>query len=56
MKTWKLDGSENDKIRVWLADSKNSLNCEECPYVLKTQQGRPLPCGQQNCWVDIHTS
>ena len=30
----------------------NRLNCENCP-ANDGMDGR-LPCGQQNCWVDIH--
>lgn len=33
----------------------NIRNCENCPEnrEMSDWQNR-LPCGQQNCWVDIH--
>lgn len=52
MKKWKLDGSDNDAIREFLADPNNIHNCEQCPYKMKSEQ-RNLPCGQQNCWVEL---
>lgn len=52
MKKWKLDGSDNDAIREFLADPNNIHNCEQCPYKMKGEQ-RNLPCGQQNCWVEL---
>lgn len=46
----------NNAIRRWLADPKNSCNCEECPYNEHSNsngwQGQ-YPCGQFHCWVDL---
>lgn len=30
---------------------KENANCWECP---ENCDSRPLPCGQQKCWVDCH--
>ena len=38
MKKWKLDGSDNDAIREFLADPNNIHNCEQCPYKMKSEQ------------------
>ena len=53
---WKLDGSDNDKIRQFLADEKNIYNCEECPYRMEYHGHDTLPCGQYHCWVELHTT
>ena len=53
MRKWKLDGSDNDAIREFLADPNNIYNCEQCPYRMKNAPESTLPCGQQNCWVEV---
>ena len=44
--------AERQAYLRFMWDPKNSHNCEECP---ENSNSRPLPCGQQNCWVDCHT-
>lgn len=46
------DGSDNDRIRMFLANPENIYNCDKCPYQLQTYE-QFLPCGQQNCWVQV---
>lgn len=50
---WKLDGSDNQRIREWLAKEENEYNCDECPYNKGCSHMYEdiLPCGQYNCWV-----
>ena len=36
--------------RYFMFDKKDT-SCYECP---ENCGGRPLPCGQQKCWVDAH--
>jgi len=39
----------------FMCDPDNSYNCNECPE-RESGNGEGLPCGQQNCWVDVHCS
>lgn len=43
-----------EKIKEFDCNPANSHNCEECPRNngFSGWQNR-LPCGQQNCWVDV---
>lgn len=36
----------------FLFNSCNSMNCTKCPEN-RGMDGN-FPCGQQNCWVDVH--
>ena len=40
------------EYEAFMSEPGNRLNCERCPKN-DDMDGR-LPCGQQNCWVDIH--
>lgn len=48
---WKLDGSDNAAIREFLSDPENVQKCNVCPYKMAHASG--LPCGQQNCLVEV---
>lgn len=43
-------------ILSFLSNVENSHNCSECPYneEFSDWPGHRLPCGQFNCWVDLH--
>lgn len=45
------------EIKKFLADTANVDNCEACPYNEGSDsfQNRK-PCGQWNCWVEVHCS
>lgn len=48
---------EIKEIKTFLADSANVDNCTACPF----NDGfgdfqRRKPCGQYNCWVEVHCS
>lgn len=36
----------------FMCNPNNSYNCKECPERESGNNGR-LPCGQQQCWVDV---
>lgn len=36
----------------FMFNEENSHNCESCPENCGFRNN--LPCGQQNCWVDVH--
>lgn len=40
----------------FLSNKDNSHNCDYCPYNIEMSSwpGNSLPCGQFNCWVDLH--
>lgn len=45
-----------EKYREFMSDSRNLDDCENCPE----NSGCSLhechgPCGQQNCWVEVHS-
>ena len=44
------------EIKEFLYNKDNVCNCNECPYNegFDNWEGK-LPCGQQNCWVTVHT-
>ena len=48
----------NEMIREYkrfMYDEKNILNCDHCPENTGSDGWQcPLPCGQQNCWVEAH--
>ena len=46
----------NDEYIEFMNDPNNSHNCVKCPENagFDTWPGNRLPCGQFNCWVDLH--
>lgn len=50
---WKNDGTDNNLIREFLADSENIGKCDQCPYKMKHPSWDALPCGQYRCWVEL---
>ena len=48
--------SVDNDMKRFLFNKENILNCAECPYNIGSSdwQNRK-PCGQQNCWVELHT-
>jgi hypothetical protein len=39
----------------WMHDPNNSMNCSECPENIGASDWQDRhPCGQWNCWVDLH--
>ncbi len=44
---------ESNKVVEFLYDRKNVHNCTQCPY--NDGFDGKLPCGQQHCWVSVHT-
>ena len=48
----------NEEIRNYknfMCNRENSHNCEQCPENCGSDNWQhKLPCGQQNCWVDVH--
>lgn len=39
----------------FMYNPSNSHNCSECPENKGASSwGGNKPCGQQNCWVDVH--
>lgn len=45
---------EREATIEFLYNPDNSMNCYECPRN-QGQTGDCYPCGQYNCWVDVHT-
>lgn len=42
---------------TFMYNPDNAGNCAECPMNAGIQRGGAYiagPCGQQNCWVDVH--
>ena len=52
---YKLDGSDNDRIRRFYADIENAYNCEHCPDYRPDHCfcSEGLPCGLQHCHVVV---
>ena len=45
------DYEYRELYRCWIGNPDNSMRCDECPH---GKDGfYDLPCGQQNCWVDM---
>ena len=47
------------EVRHFLYNAGNIGNCEECPYNDGYERGAAYtagPCGQQNCWVAVHSA
>lgn len=47
-----------EEVRHFLYSADNIGNCEECPYNAGYEKGGAYtagPCGQQNCWVVVHS-
>lgn len=45
------------KVQEFLYNEDNIKNCSECPMNFGMEEGSSRiagPCGQQNCWVEIH--
>jgi len=44
------------ELLSFLGNKENELNCNSCPYNTNQDDwpGGRLPCGQFQCWVDIH--
>lgn len=49
------NAEENRRYVEFMYDRKNIRNCDGCPENIGCcgWQGN-LPCGQQNCWVEVH--
>ena len=45
--------ADRDAYISFMYDPDNSYNCNECPE-RKSGGDEGLPCGKQNCWVDVH--
>lgn len=43
----------NKQFMDWLHNPQNICNCENCIYNMDNTASR-YPCGQQNCWVEVH--
>ena len=51
---YNLDGTDNDRIRAFLAKRENEFNCDCCPYQNEVNgNNQQLPCGQYHCWVTV---
>ena len=46
----------NDEYIEFMNDPNNSHNCTKCPENagFDPWPGNRLPCGQFNCWVELH--
>lgn len=56
MNGYKLDGTDNERIRQFLYNEDNAHKCDKCPYAGaygEKTNGR-LQCGQYRCWVTVH--
>lgn len=42
--------------REFMYAANNSHHCEGCPENREMEDCGRLPCGQFNCWVNIHNS
>ena len=42
------------EYKNFMYNKDNQYNCAECPE--NNDMDGKLPCGQQNCWVCIHSS
>jgi hypothetical protein len=38
----------------WMYTEGNAYDCEHCPANEGNFDGKPLKCGQQHCWVEVH--
>lgn len=48
-----MEKSREEEIR-FITNPKNIGKCDECPRNLGFERwGGNLPCGQQNCWIEI---
>ena len=45
----------NDEYITWMCNPDNAYNCDACPERSIHCNDCGLPCGQQNCWVILHT-
>ena len=50
---WKDDGTDDDLIREFLADSENIWNCDVCPYKMEHPSLGVISCGQDPCLVEL---
>ena len=44
---------EYEKYKGFMSSKDNILNCDNCPE--NRNENGTYKCGQQHCWVDIHT-
>ena len=49
----KPNKADTDAYICFMCNPDNSYNCNECPE-RESGCSDELPCGQQNCWVDVH--
>lgn len=46
---------ERQKYIAFMSNPDNIMNCEGCPEKQDNPNWEmPLPCSQQNCWVELH--
>ena len=46
---------ERQRYIDFMSDPGNIMNCESCPEKRDNSSWEmPLPCSQQNCWVELH--
>ena len=43
-----------EQVIEFLYNKDNICNCEHCPYNEGMSHESGNPCGQYNCWVEIH--
>ena len=48
---------EIEAYKTFMCDPNNEGNCSSCPENrgMESDYQRQLPCGQQICWVTVHT-
>lgn len=53
-----MNEKELKQYREFMTTPSNSHKCENCPANegRKHTTERVLPCGQYQCWVDVHNS
>lgn len=50
-----MEPMATNEYRRWLYNPENIRNCSECPDNIGCSNFQDrLPCGQWNCWVEIH--
>jgi len=49
-----MSEQERDEYLRFVTDPENEFNCSQCPENRRELFSR-LPCGQQHCWVTLHT-
>ena len=42
-----------ETYREWMNTESNIFRCSECPERKDGRYHSCLPCGQQNCWVEV---